>query len=58
MIGAYIVFGVAVAIVVSYIFTVNRFLRSDKNWTEPTAAGPQPKGVEPTLPRRLVTAHA
>jgi len=34
MIGAIFVFAVAVAIVATYIFIVNRFLRSDEHWNE------------------------
>jgi hypothetical protein len=34
MFGPIIVFAVAVALVATYIFIVNRFLRSDEHWNE------------------------
>jgi hypothetical protein len=38
MFGATIVFICAVAIVATYIFIVNRFLRSDEHWNENAAS--------------------
>jgi hypothetical protein len=34
MLGPIIIFALAVAIVATYIFIVNRFLRSDEHWNE------------------------
>jgi len=57
MIGAFIVFLVAVAIVAAYIITVNRFLRSDEHWDEPNAvsAPPASRSARPA-PEGLVSA--
>ena len=43
MFGAVIVFAVVVAIVATYIFIVNRLLRSDENWSESNMVKPAVK---------------
>jgi hypothetical protein len=47
MIGPTIVFAIAVALVASYIFLVNRLLRSDENWSESNMTKAEPKREVP-----------
>ena len=54
MIGPTIVFAIAVALVASYIFLVNRLLRTDANWSESNMAKAEPKREAPL--GRLVPA--
>jgi len=47
MIGAILVFVVAVALVATYIFAVNRFLRTDEHWSESNQMKPVAKTAAP-----------
>jgi hypothetical protein len=48
MIAYLIVFAAAVAVVVTYMLIVNRFLRSDENWNESsTVQPPQTRAENP-----------
>jgi hypothetical protein len=47
MFGPIIVFAVAVALVAAYMFTANRFLRSDEHWNEPSQMKPVTKALAP-----------
>jgi hypothetical protein len=57
MIGPTIVFLCAVSLVASYIFMVNRMLRTDENWSESNQIKPNAKQEPTTLPT-AVLAHA
>lgn len=54
MIGATIVFLVTVTLIASYILTVNRMLRTDRNWSESNMArrvpAPSPGARSEALP--------
>jgi hypothetical protein len=52
MIGATIVFIATVALIASYILTVNRMLRTDTNWSESNMArrAPAPRAQSEALP--------
>ena len=52
MIGATIVFLVTVTLIASYILTVNRMLRTDRNWSESNMArrAPMPAAKSEALP--------
>jgi hypothetical protein len=57
MLGNIIVFAVAVSLVATYIFIVNRFLRSDKHWNENGAldtSAPRERKANAVVP---VTSH-
>ena len=43
MFGAIVVFAVVVALVATYIFTVNRLLRTDEHWSESNQVKPATK---------------
>ena len=43
MFGAILVFVVAVALVATYMFTVNRLLRTDEHWSESNQVKPATK---------------
>lgn len=57
MIGPVIVFASAVALVATYIFTVNRLLRSDEHWNETNHAAVTPDRA-PAKARAVVPALA
>jgi len=53
------VFGVAVAIVATYIFTVNRLLRSDEHWNEAGHVhGPRPMDRRKSSRHLIIAPHS
>ena len=57
MIGPTIVFLGVVSLVAAYIFTVNRWLRTDENWAESNQIKPNTKQAPGALPMAGL-AHA
>ena len=47
MFGPILVFAAAVALVATYIFTVNRLLRTDEHWSESNQMKPATKNAAP-----------
>lgn len=47
MFGPILVFAVAVALVATYMFTVNRLLRTDEHWSESNQVKPATKTAAP-----------
>ena len=47
MFGAILVFAFVVALVATYIFTINRLLRTDEHWSESNLVKPATKTVAP-----------